>query len=287
MAPNKVNWVVGRGWPSSATSGLRRSNRTGKVSLDSEARHLGSQAGQPGARPGIGGQPGGNFQSGGAVNHLGPSGQEWIRSGEVRPKAFPVKGRPGRRVLFPAFRLHQDSPAFALAPPGRVRDKQRQDSDPEANSFPALSPVQSSFGSTARANRAPGQISSGQSSFGQSSFGQGGSATAATAPAATTAAPAATLVRTRPPAMRIGIDAHHLNGKPQGSRTYLIELIRALVPLSRRAMTSSRSTATSPKRATEQLLDVSSAESPPGFSRKTARLRPPTRYPGSRARFTD
>ena len=31
--------------------------------------------------------------------------------------------------------------------------------------------------------------------------------------------------------MRIGIDAHHLNGKPQGSRTYLIELIRALVPL--------------------------------------------------------
>lgn len=28
--------------------------------------------------------------------------------------------------------------------------------------------------------------------------------------------------------MRIGIDAHHLNGKPQGSRTYLIELIRAL-----------------------------------------------------------
>ena len=31
--------------------------------------------------------------------------------------------------------------------------------------------------------------------------------------------------------MRIGIDAHHLNGKPQGSRTYLTELIRALVPL--------------------------------------------------------
>lgn len=28
--------------------------------------------------------------------------------------------------------------------------------------------------------------------------------------------------------MRIGIDAHHINGKPQGSRTYLIELIRAL-----------------------------------------------------------
>ena len=28
--------------------------------------------------------------------------------------------------------------------------------------------------------------------------------------------------------MRIGIDAHHLNGKPQGSRTHLIELIRAL-----------------------------------------------------------
>jgi len=28
--------------------------------------------------------------------------------------------------------------------------------------------------------------------------------------------------------MRIGIDAHHLNGKPQGSRTYLIELIRAI-----------------------------------------------------------
>ncbi len=31
--------------------------------------------------------------------------------------------------------------------------------------------------------------------------------------------------------MRIGIDAHHLNGKPQGSRTYLIELIRALAPI--------------------------------------------------------
>ena len=28
--------------------------------------------------------------------------------------------------------------------------------------------------------------------------------------------------------MRIGIDAHHINGKPQGSRTYLIQLIRAL-----------------------------------------------------------
>jgi glycosyltransferase involved in cell wall biosynthesis len=28
--------------------------------------------------------------------------------------------------------------------------------------------------------------------------------------------------------MRIGIDAHHINGKPQGSRTYLLELIRAL-----------------------------------------------------------
>jgi glycosyltransferase involved in cell wall biosynthesis len=28
--------------------------------------------------------------------------------------------------------------------------------------------------------------------------------------------------------MRIGIDAHHVNGKPQGSRTYLLELIRAL-----------------------------------------------------------
>lgn len=32
--------------------------------------------------------------------------------------------------------------------------------------------------------------------------------------------------------MRIGIDAHHVNGKPQGSRTHLIELIRALAPLS-------------------------------------------------------
>ncbi|HEY7698097.1 MAG TPA: glycosyltransferase family 1 protein [Vicinamibacteria bacterium] len=28
--------------------------------------------------------------------------------------------------------------------------------------------------------------------------------------------------------MRIGIDAHHVNGKPQGSRTYLLELVRAL-----------------------------------------------------------
>jgi len=28
--------------------------------------------------------------------------------------------------------------------------------------------------------------------------------------------------------MRIGIDAHHVNGKPQGSRTYLLELIKAL-----------------------------------------------------------
>jgi glycosyltransferase involved in cell wall biosynthesis len=29
--------------------------------------------------------------------------------------------------------------------------------------------------------------------------------------------------------MLVGIDAHHVNGKPQGSRTYLIQLIRALV----------------------------------------------------------
>jgi glycosyltransferase involved in cell wall biosynthesis len=32
--------------------------------------------------------------------------------------------------------------------------------------------------------------------------------------------------------MRIGIDAHHVNGKPQGSRTYLLELIRALSRIS-------------------------------------------------------
>jgi glycosyltransferase involved in cell wall biosynthesis len=32
--------------------------------------------------------------------------------------------------------------------------------------------------------------------------------------------------------MRIGIDGHHVNGKPQGSRTYLLELIRALSRLS-------------------------------------------------------
>jgi glycosyltransferase involved in cell wall biosynthesis len=32
--------------------------------------------------------------------------------------------------------------------------------------------------------------------------------------------------------MRIGIDAHHVNGKPQGSRTYLLELIRSLSRLS-------------------------------------------------------
>jgi glycosyltransferase involved in cell wall biosynthesis len=31
--------------------------------------------------------------------------------------------------------------------------------------------------------------------------------------------------------MRIGIDAHHLNGKPQGSRTYLLSLIRGLARL--------------------------------------------------------
>ena len=31
--------------------------------------------------------------------------------------------------------------------------------------------------------------------------------------------------------MRIGIDAHHVNGKPQGSRTYLLELIKALSSL--------------------------------------------------------
>ena len=28
--------------------------------------------------------------------------------------------------------------------------------------------------------------------------------------------------------MRIGIDAHHINGKPQGSRSHLIDLLRAL-----------------------------------------------------------
>ena len=32
--------------------------------------------------------------------------------------------------------------------------------------------------------------------------------------------------------MRIGIDAHHINGKPQGSRTYLLALIKALSRLS-------------------------------------------------------
>ncbi len=32
--------------------------------------------------------------------------------------------------------------------------------------------------------------------------------------------------------MRIGIDAHHVNGKPQGSRTYLLSLIKALSRLS-------------------------------------------------------
>ena len=31
--------------------------------------------------------------------------------------------------------------------------------------------------------------------------------------------------------MRFGIDAHHVNGKPQGSRTYLVQLVRALAPL--------------------------------------------------------
>lgn len=31
--------------------------------------------------------------------------------------------------------------------------------------------------------------------------------------------------------MRIGIDGHHLNGKPQGSRTYLLNLVRELVRL--------------------------------------------------------
>lgn len=33
--------------------------------------------------------------------------------------------------------------------------------------------------------------------------------------------------------MRIGLDAHHLNGKPQGSRTYLLNLIRELARLAR------------------------------------------------------
>ncbi len=31
--------------------------------------------------------------------------------------------------------------------------------------------------------------------------------------------------------MRIGIDAHHINGKPQGSRTYLLNLVRELAKL--------------------------------------------------------
>src|SRR5262245_58088048 len=33
--------------------------------------------------------------------------------------------------------------------------------------------------------------------------------------------------------MRIGIDAHHVNGKPQGSRTYLLELLRSLSRISK------------------------------------------------------
>ena len=55
--------------------------------------------------------------------------------------------------------------------------------------------------------------------------------------------------------MRIGIDAHHLNGKPQGSRTYLIELIRALVPLVEAPESELEIYSFQPG-ATEQLLDV-------------------------------
>ncbi len=67
----------------------------------------------------------------------------------------------------------------------------------------------------------PGSKGSRGSASRDKGFGQPGSDPPANAaPSETTAG-----------LMRIGIDAHHINGKPQGSRTYLIELIRALARL--------------------------------------------------------
>ena len=76
--------------------------------------------------------------------------------------------------------------------------------------------------------------------------------------------------------MRIGIDAHHLNGKPQGSRTYLIELIRALVPLVH-APDELEVYSFQPS-ATEQLLDVRGPRHHRVFP-KTARVRLPLVVP--------
>ena len=72
--------------------------------------------------------------------------------------------------------------------------------------------------------------------------------------------------------MRIGIDAHHLNGKPQGSRTYLIELIRALVPLVDK--NDQLEVYSFQPGATERLLGVSGLEHHRVFP-KSARLRLP------------
>ena len=72
--------------------------------------------------------------------------------------------------------------------------------------------------------------------------------------------------------MRIGIDAHHLNGKPQGSRTYLIELIRALVPLVE--LENELKIYSFQPAATERLLDVRGPRHHRVFP-KTARVRLP------------
>jgi glycosyltransferase involved in cell wall biosynthesis len=53
--------------------------------------------------------------------------------------------------------------------------------------------------------------------------------------------------------LRVGIDAHHLNGKPQGSRTYLFQLIRALASLEERANAELRIYSFHPKRTDDEL----------------------------------
>ncbi len=75
--------------------------------------------------------------------------------------------------------------------------------------------------------------------------------------------------------MRIGIDAHHLNGKPQGSRTYLLSLIREL---SRIATDEELLVYSFDPEETEQLLDT------PGVTHRrvfpaSARLRLPIVVP--------
>jgi glycosyltransferase involved in cell wall biosynthesis len=74
--------------------------------------------------------------------------------------------------------------------------------------------------------------------------------------------------------MRIGIDGHHLNGKPQGSRTYLLGLIQALARLAPAATDDRLFIYSFEPEATRRLFDAPSLSHHRVFP-KSARLRLP------------